>query len=505
MMKAGFLSTILLFLLLSSSSFNSIASGYNMNGSCLQAYDLVLRLRFEEADQLLEQEKNSNPRNNLRIYLENYQDFLRLIITEEESLFEELSANKKTRLAVLSGGDKNSPWHLYVQAQVNLQWAFARLKFGEYTTAAAELNRAYRLLIQNQELFPEFSPNQALLGLMHILIGSIPDRYSWIAQALSLHGTYSQGLTTLKKLLNDKEVGEKYPFLHAEVIFLMSFVTSNFSPFPDESAGMVRLLESSQTQEMILQSPLLIYASAAFYMQQGNNDKALQLLSHRPEGSRYFPFHYLEYLTGVARLNKLDPGARLHFLRFVVSFRGRNFIKSAYQHLAWIELINGNPAGYQSYLKSAALRGYSDIDSDKQAQLEAKRQTLPSVILLKARLLSDGGYYSKALDEMKTTGLTMLETPCEKTEYTYRLARIHHRSGNTEEAINFYRKTIDRGKTLPCYFAANSALQLGNLYRMKHDNKTAAAYYKLCLDLEFDEYRNSIHQKARAGLSALKN
>ena len=501
MMKARIIPT--LFLLLS--SFSSIAAGYDMNGNCLQAYDMVLRLRFEEANQLLNQEKKANPQNNLRIYLENYQDFLKLIITEEEPLFEELSAKRKTRLTTLDGGDKKSPWHLYVQAQVNLQWAFARLKFGEYTTAAAELNRAYRLLNQNQELFPEFSPNQALLGLMHILIGSIPDRYRWIAQTLSLHGSYTQGLSTLKNLLNDKEVIERYPFLHAEVIFLMSFVTSNFSPFPDESAGMLRLLENTQTQEMIPGSPLLIYASAAFYMQQGSNDKALQLLSLRPRDSRYFPFHYLEYLTGVSKLNKLDPGARLHFLRFVTNFRGRNFIKSAYQHLAWIELINNNREGYLSYLKSASLRGFSDIDSDKQAQLEANRQTATSVILLKARLLTDGGYYSEALAEMKNTGLTILDTPCEKTEYTYRLARIHHKSGNTEEALSYYKKTLDRGKTLSCYFAANSALQLGNLYRIKGDRKTAAAYYNLCLDLEFDEYRNSIHQKARAGLSALKN
>lgn len=501
MMKARFLPT--LFLLLS--SFSSIAAGYDMNGTCLQAYDMVLMLRFEEANQLLNQEKKANPQNNLRIYLENYQDFLKLIITEEEPLFDELSAKRKSRLAALDGGDKKSPWHLYVQAQVNLQWAFARLKFGEYTTAAAELNRAYRLINQNHELFPEFSPNQALLGLMHILIGSIPDRYRWIAQTLSLHGSYNEGLTTLKRLLNNREIVDRYPFLHAEVIFLMSFVTSNFSPFPDESAGMVRLLENSQTQEMILQSPLLIYASAAFYMQQGSNDKALRLLTLRPEGSRYFPFHYLEYLTGVARLNKLDPGARLHFLRFVVSFRGRNFIRSAYQRLAWIELINNNREGYLSYMKSASLRGFSDIDSDKQAQLEANRQTIPSVVLLKARLLTDGGYYGKALEEMKAAAITMLETPCDKTEYSYRLARIHHKSGNTAEAISYYKGTIDRGKTLTCYFAANSALQLGNLYRMKGDRKTAAAYYNLCLDLEFDEYRNSIQQKARAGLSGLKN
>ena len=71
-----------------------------------------------------------------------------------------LKENKKNRLDILEEGDKDSPWFLYSsQAEVHLQWAGNRLKFKEYLTAAYEINKAYRLLTKNQELYPNFIPN----------------------------------------------------------------------------------------------------------------------------------------------------------------------------------------------------------------------------------------------------------------------------------------------------------------------------------------------------------
>ncbi len=62
-------------------------------------------------------------------------------------------------------------------------------------------------------------------------------------------------------------------------------------------------------------------------------------------------------------------------------------------------------------------------------------------------------------------------------------------------------ETIRLGKNETWYFAANSALMLGQLYENEKDFNKAAYYYNLCIDMKNHEYENSIEQKAQAGLN----
>ncbi len=475
-----------------------------MNPNCLKAYDLILKIRFEEANTLLKKEKSANPSNNIIPYLENYQDFLRIIISEEEDVFNASSPLKKNRLIQLERGNEKSPWHLYCQAQVNMQWAFARIKFGEFTTAALELSRSYRQLERNQELFPGFSPNQSALALLDVLIGSIPENYKWIAGVLSYQGNVNEGIAEFRRIINSQETQINYPFLRSEGIFLLSFITVNFSASPEDAEYMAGLLQHPDNKILISGSPLLIYAASVYYLHNGKNNTALSLLLNRPKGPAYYPFYYLEYLTGIAELNKLNSGSKLYFLRFVVNFKGKNFIKSAYQRIAWIELLNNNNAGYKEYMERVRLMGSTDLDGDRQAMADANQTAPPDKSLLKARLLFDGGYYEQALQQLKNLNFSILTQPREQVEYTYRFARIYHKSGNTKEAIKSYSETFNQGKEFPFYFAANAALQLGIIYESSGNKEKASYYYRECLNLDYDEYHNSISQKAKAGLSGLK-
>ena len=124
-----------------------------MNDNIQNAYTAIINLQFEKGQSFIQLEKEQNPNNGLIHLNENYKDFLALIIGEDKQLFDEISANKSKRLSVISTCDKNSPYYLYSQAEINLQWAFARLKFQEYFLAAYEIQKAYFLLEENQEKF----------------------------------------------------------------------------------------------------------------------------------------------------------------------------------------------------------------------------------------------------------------------------------------------------------------------------------------------------------------
>lgn len=480
------------------------AADYEMNKSCLQAYDYILSLKFKKAEDLLIIESKTHPDNRIVSYLRNYAGFLEVIISEDNQRYKSFSEENQRLLIHVESGDINSPWHLYSQAQLNLQYAFASLRFGDYTNGAIAMNKAYRLLTKNETLYPEFRPNHLALGLLQVLIGSIPINYQWVTKILSIHGTVEQGIRNMQQALLDHQTDLSYPFLKTESIFLLTFTTFNLAENPDQTTDTEHFWDDPHNQELIKGNPLLIYAKSVFLMHTDRNDKALATLLSAPQSKDYYPFYYLQYLTGLAKLNRMDNDADVWFLRYVNHYKGNSFIKSAYQRLAWISLLKADTNGYINYMKRVQLFGNTYIDGDKQAEKEAQTSHIPNALLIKARLLSDGGYYARADKILKYLDKNQFRNDNEKLEYLYRISRNNHKWGKLNSAKIEYAKTILLGEKQKWYFAANSALQLGIIYENEGNNAKARQYYKKCLSMNYDEYRTGISQKAKAGLERVK-
>lgn len=244
---------------------------------------------------------------------------------------------------------------------------------------------------------------------------------------------------------------------------------------------------------------------ASILMKNGYNDKAIELLSTHPNTRDRFPIHYLDYMMGLAKQNRLDPDADDYFLSFLNSFHGLNYIKSAYQKLAWTYLMRGNYQKYNENINLVINHGTAVVDEDRQALLEARKKEAPNITLLKARFLFDGGYYDRALHELLDRSLKeFINTKKDLLEYTYRMGRIYHETGNFPKAFQYYKQTIKLGSGQPYYFAANAALQMGIINENAGNNREAEKYYKLCLSMHYEEYKNSLSQKAKAGLKRVQ-
>ena len=89
-------------------------------------------------------------------------------------------------------------------------------------------------------------------------------------------------------------------------------------------------------------------------------------------------------------------------------------------------------------------------------------------------------------------------------EYNYRMGRIYQESGNNDKALVYFSQAIHTGINQPWYFAANAALQEGMIYEEMQDFINAEKYYRLVLSMNFEEYKTSLCQKAKAGLHRLK-
>lgn len=467
---------------------------YDFNTRCRQAYDLIFALRIKEGLALLEAEKRENPGNRLPWFLENYADFFVCYIGEERSEFDKREPNKERRLRELSKGDKSSPYYRYTEAELHLQWALARLKFEEYLSAFREIRKAYLLLQENQRLFPDFKPTAKSLALLHAIIGAIPDQYQWGARMVGLDGDIDQGMGEMRALLRWSSSND-FVFEQEALVYyaLMSLYLEN----DPESAW-----ETVSTDRLALRGNLLNhFITASVAMRTGRNDEAIRLLTNAPRTSEYLSFAYLDFMLGLAKLRRLDGDAHLSLEKFLVGFKGRNYVRECYQKLAWHHLVQGRPERYTEYMILCKQRGVSIIDDDKQAEKEAQRGAAPNALLLKTRLLFDGGYYKRALQGLEGKKMEQFQTPAEQVEFTYRAGRIYDEAGMPEQAKGFYQAALQNGETLPYYYAASAALHLGYLYEQEGNEEKAAAYFRRSLKMKDHEYRNSLQSKAKAGLN----
>ncbi len=480
-------------------------ANYNFNKNCQKAFLSIISLKFNEGNNLILREKVSNPKNCIPYYLESYIDFLSVVISESSSSFEKFKSNKSLRLNNLGNGDKNSPYYLCCRAEIHLQNAYSKMIFKEYLSGAYEINKAYRLLEENHEKFPDFIPNYKSLGLLHAIIGTIPDDYKWVAKVINVRGTVNQGVIELSKVLVSALSEKKYEYLIPESVFLLSFIQMNLQNNSNTANRLMQIFKKPIVNNIVIQNPLLTYCKANIAIKTGNNDKAISLLLACPKRKSYFYFYYLDYITGIAKLNRLDADSYKYLNAYVSNFKGRSYVKSAYQKLAWYYLINGNKKKYKDYMSRILYRGDNLTDSDKQALKEAESGEIPNVHLLRSRLLFDGGYYSKAHRILlsKKPG-EICRNKKDKIEYTYRLARIYHELNKIEKAVSFYKMTIKNNANYKYYFAANSALQLGLIYEKQKNYSIAKEYYKKAISIETEEYKNSIQQKSKAGLERIK-
>ena len=475
----------LLFLFLSTTVFAS----FQMNERMQKSYAHIINLEFDTAQQLLAFEKKENSDNAIVVLQQNYIDFLTVLIGEDEEFFNTAKDKKSDRIDIIQQGDENSPYYLYAQAEVHLQWAFARLKFEEYLTAAYEIQKAYSLLAKNNELFPDFKLNKKGLGLLHTLVGAIPEKYQWVISLVGMEGTVQQGLGELKSLLED----EQMKIYHHEILFLTSFLQLNMTN--DEVAYKYLL---AKIGEAYASNDLLNFAAARLAHSLGKNELCIQVLESRTSSLEKYPFHYLDYLLGMSYLYKLEyEKSKVYFNQFLANFKGSNYIKSAYHKLAWISFLQGEE---NNYFELVISEGTTSIDEDKVALKDAKRGLFSDPILLKTRLLYDGGYYSDALTKLSELSIV------KNIEYYYRLARVKSKLDyEAVEVIAHYQKSYDLGKESTAYYAPMSALQIGLIYEKQNDYKQAKIYFEKCLSFSDFDYERGIHQKAKSGLDRINN
>lgn len=465
-----------------------------------RAYADLQKGKLATARQTLAHERTQN---GIKVFVDDYADMLLLATSDDDRLFASYSQREDERISALESLDDNSPWQRVMLAEVRLHWAFIKLKFGKEVSASWDVIRAYKLLAANQKRYPNFLPTYKSLGTLHVMIGSVPESYVWVAHLLGLKGDVQQGQREIERAQQDTIFG-----LEAQLIDLL--VRAYVLTFTDADEQSLQRLLRDHPDNLLLH-----FFGATTEQKNGRSEQALGYLINRPTGPDYLPFPVIENILGDIYLQKGQyPAATIHFRQFLNTYRGKNLLKDTYYKLFLCQwLANGPTTTDRPLLQKVIQVGRTAVESDKAAQKFAEAYLKQGVspnqaVLMRARLASDGGFTDSALAYLRPYTEVRFATLAERAEYNYRLGRIYQRRQDPDAAIPYLSRALTlsdtpQGRQERLSFGASAALQLGYIYQQKNDRTRARSFFEKALSFKNHEYKNSVDNKAKAGMNSL--
>lgn len=480
-------------------SFRSHAGKvYEFNSVCQQAYQEITRLKISNGLALLEKAKQQNPDNLIPVFLESYIDFYILFFNENPADYTNRYPRFAQRIDLLEQGPKSSPFYYFCLGTVRAHKAASAIKFGHIWDAGWDFRRAWLLIKQSRKEFPTFLPNDLMYGSLQAVVGTIPKGYKWLATLFGMKGSLTEGMRIVRGFVNSSDPWAR--LMANDASFMYPYLLFYLENKKEEALQFVQ-----QRKLDLVNNHLHAYMAANLALNNKQADLTKSIILNRNKSNEYLPIPVWDFEMGFAKLFHLEiPEAIQYMEHFLAGFKGKFYLKDVYQKLSWCYYLQGNMSAAEAARKNVLSKGSTDSDADKQALKDAKTGRWPNLLLLKARLLNDGGYHHEALVMLQ--GKTDRDFPAEeeKLEFVYRIARIYDDLGRDAEAIAAYQAAIRIGENRREYFAARAALQAGQLYESKGDKTNAIVYYQKCLDMGDHEYKNSLDQRAKSGIARCK-
>lgn len=489
---------LLVFILASCAIWGHAQKVYDFNATCLQAYQEITKLKINSGLALAEKARQQNPNNLIPLLLESYADFYTLFLNEDPKEFQQRYPRFAERISLLQEGPKSSPFYLYSLSLVKVHKAGAAIKFGKLWDAGWDFRKAYQLIKDNRKQFPGFAPNDLIYGSLQAVVGTIPKGYKWIASLFGMRGSLTEGMKIVRGFINSNDPWAKAFFNEAAFMYpyLMFYI---------ENKKEEALVFTQQRKLDLVNNHLHAYMAANLGINNKQSEYAKNVILARNKSEEYLKTGIWDFELGFTKIYHLETQEAARYLEsFLAHFKGKFYVRDAYQKLSWCYYLQGNQAKAEEVRKNILKKGATDADADKQALKDAKSGKWPNKLLLKARLLSDGGYAIDAAILLQGKTEDDFAAEEEKLEFAYRVARIYDDLNREDDAIRNYLIAIRLGEHRPEYYAARAALQIGQLYEKRGQKALAITYYQQCLDMDDHEYKDSLDQRAKSGIARCK-
>ena len=495
-MKAFLKKATSLFLLFFCSSLFAFAGKvFDFNATCQEAYKEITSLRLSSGQKLTALARQQNPDNLVPEMLDSYIDFFILFFNEDPAEFKRRKTHFETHLSRLADGPASSPFYNYCRSVLLIQRACVEIKFGERWSAGWDFRKAFSLIKDNKKKFPSFVPNNMIFGPMQVAAGTIPDGYRWLAGLFGIKGSISNGMTLMQNVINSNDVYAKLFFNEAS--FYYCYILFYIDNKPQQVFQYI-----NQKNLDLVNNHLLAYMAANLAINNKMNEYARNIIQNRNDSPGYMQTPVWNFELAYVQLRHLElDDATKNFEYFISHFKGKFYVKDACEKLSWCYYLQGNTSAANNARQMVLKKGNAETDADKQANKDAKSGRWPNAVLLKARVLNDGGYNSKALSLLNTKSAKDFSSTEDQLEFTYRMGRIYDDMENDAAAIKNYLSAISIGENRTEYYASRAALQIGMIYERQGNKAQAIEYYKRCLGMNEHDYKDSIDQKAKSGIA----
>ena len=363
----------------------------------MQRYKQCERFEFTSTNSFLEE---TVARQNMSLVVENYANFLQLLCSENEVLYKKLAHYEEDRVDKIHEQGSGATYN-FCQAEIKLQWAFIHLKFGHEWHAFQNIRHAYKLLKENEKLYPTFLPQQRSLGFLHCMIAAVPEKYQWALSWVGLQGNAEKGIHYLQT------VAKSTDFYAQETQFLLALIQTFILKKPEKA---LQTIEFYELNKKVAENPQNLVHSLALSWLYVKLGKAKQLLEINQALQQERPtllhmqrcdmllrsYLYAEglFLTGNFR------EAEKYYLLYLSTTTGTLYVKDCYYKLALLYYLQNNMPKAEIYRDFIVEKGATNTTADRYAMRFAEKKQFPSKNLLHIRLLVDGGEYQAALQKL---------------------------------------------------------------------------------------------------------
>ncbi len=490
MPRKAFLLTPFFLLLL----FGRLSGQYVVNDRCLNAWEKMMDLEVKSAKKIIQKEIRENPTNYYVYYLDQANEFIELLCNPSGEAYSRFLINYQDRRDIMDDKETTSPYYMACESDMMLQTSIVNTLYGDKLSGVRRGYKAYRLTYDNLDDYPDFLMSKKNSGFFNVSISNLPPFVRWASSFFGVKGDQSVGFGLLfNYFLTEKDTRGLNA---AAVLYLVNAFKINREP--GSAFKFIQSLDSSIRNYRLVK---YYYGNTAY--RSGHNEEAFRIFREFDTENVEMPFPPYDYMMGRILMRKLDPEAIKYLKDYLQVTKNENYLKEINYYIALYWLINGDQKKFEHYRKITCAVGREVQERDREAMYECSLDYTPDAELVKARLLTDGGYYDEAypiLDKHKPT----LNDPLPwQLEYALLTGRYSEHKKMKKTAITYYKKVIRLGKDEDYYFASDAALRLGFIYK-KTDRQKATDYFEMARQLYEKKYYEYIDDMASKQLELLK-
>jgi|GEM_PF-5207538 len=469
---------------------------YDNNQNIRLAHQYLFSLRPLSAEKSLNWEEAQNPQNGFVIYYRFYSEILELLIANSTEIYSRKVPLLNQYINQLKRLPADAPEYRMLLGEAKVYAGLLQVKYNSKFSGLIECLRGYNLLVENSEEYPLFEPNKKIPGLIQVGVAFMPKILQWGIKILGIKGNPKEGM---KKLSDYTRFAEGKPGYEEEAFI---FTIAAYKLMNQEDV-LIKIIH--EKKEHFKKIALINYIAATAAIEANEADVTLELLSNIATQKLEISFPPIDYLSGKAKMLRLDRDANIQLLNYLKESSGIDYLKTTLYELACYYYISGNNIEYLHYKEQVKEKGRELHNRDIEAAFEVMKADPPKVSLLRADFLVRGGYFERAEAELKKVSPSDTMNEPEKVQYYYLKGECKRLVNQTGEAEAAYLKAVALGRSSGNYIAQKALVQTGMMMEKNGLKSEAVKYYRLSLHFKArnNPYTELFDHKAKAGLIRL--